>query len=920
MKPTCIISWKTQLFTMAYITQEISQVSEGFSKKIEAGAEDLIFDLTQRGQYTYPVKSMIREVVSNGLDSVREKSMARSILTGKAKVEDYYAQKEGDLYKDSRFDPTYYTLSRLSKDDSVYVIYHDGGATGKDEVKIRDFGVGLGGRRLEGYFNLGFSTKRLNTVQLGKYGLGSKSPLSTNAPYFTMRTRHDGREFAFNVYMHKIESITPAFNLETGRDNPVWEFHTDEGIKPVSYLITDEPNMVEISVQVKKHHKEQYLDAVKSQLLYFPNVKCFIEGAEQREIPVSAEILYQDADIVMAADSIYSKPHMILNGVNYGYIDFRELELEEKLGNIGIKVDPSTVDVTPSRESLIWNDRTREAIVEKFNKVVGIAESLINKELVTNDFLEWIKGASTVAASTSRWSERGGIMGRLSQIIDVSKIDLSFPGDPRVRYNNMLAGMDIKGVELQTERKGSRTIRKYRYNDFWRSCLSRGLPIYLQVGSLSPRRNKYMLDKIHPDGFIMIRLHRGPKMENGKIIEEIKPEDIYRDEVVEAEARAYNKNHLLEDKYLDRVKTLVAHYHNLLFGSKNIRWYSDVEVPEDYRATDKEEEEVVEDVVDVQELKGIQLSREERRKAEGKTLVRTPQISGASDRHVDESWAMIEVPIALIDEWSSQEIYWGNEADNEELIAAAELSPQAFIPIINIHRIERDSAIKTMGYTWPGPTGPHVAPFFVDNPQIMLIKVAQPASKYYRDFKHITRFFKQIEGKTITMSSTLIRWNTARLLKQEIGKLNFMRGLRPFSEELHAKFLQIQQYADTHWRETKSEADLVEYLDNVGNLQKFVRENPEDHAAIARYVKQLFDPQDGIEIADGRAIDMEIYDLYQQLLDWSEPVRTMLNMVAPLTQAGQMTGEQEDEIRRYFQYRNCPLNFSSINQDHDDHT
>ena len=47
------------------------------------------------------------------MDSISEKKVAKEILSGKAKVEDYFVDLEGDLYKDSKFDPNYYDLKWL---------------------------------------------------------------------------------------------------------------------------------------------------------------------------------------------------------------------------------------------------------------------------------------------------------------------------------------------------------------------------------------------------------------------------------------------------------------------------------------------------------------------------------------------------------------------------------------------------------------------------------------------------------------------------------------------------------------------------------------------------------------------------------------------------------------------------------------
>lgn len=127
----------------------------GFHKEIESGSMGLMMDILQKYQYKFPVKSSIRELVSNGLDAVQEREVAKKILSGQNVVADFFEEREGEIYKDSRFDPNYYDPKYLSDDKDVYITYHVGDNMEKDKVTIKDYGVGLGQYRLSKYFNLG---------------------------------------------------------------------------------------------------------------------------------------------------------------------------------------------------------------------------------------------------------------------------------------------------------------------------------------------------------------------------------------------------------------------------------------------------------------------------------------------------------------------------------------------------------------------------------------------------------------------------------------------------------------------------------------------------------------------------------------------------------------------------------------------
>ena len=82
--------------------------SAGVAKRINKGAEKMVFDILQSTQYSMPIQSTVRELVTNACDSQREKEIARQIILGEKKVEDYYIERHGDQYEDSNFDISYY--------------------------------------------------------------------------------------------------------------------------------------------------------------------------------------------------------------------------------------------------------------------------------------------------------------------------------------------------------------------------------------------------------------------------------------------------------------------------------------------------------------------------------------------------------------------------------------------------------------------------------------------------------------------------------------------------------------------------------------------------------------------------------------------------------------------------------------------
>ncbi len=922
---------------MAIHTEETVRMSGGFSKEIDKGALPLIFDNLQRFQYQYPVKSTIREVVSNGLDSVREKNVARSILLGASKVEDHYENREGDVYKDSHFNPEYYDLSYFSSDDNVLIEYISGNNASKDFVRITDNGVGLGGQRLAGYFNLGFSTKRLSRFPLGKFGLGAKSPLSTGAPFYTLTSWHNGWEYMFNIYNQNIESVIPKWDMQTQLENDLYYlpgvFDKDGNKFPVYRRKTTHKNGSCIELQVKKHHKQQYIDAVTGQLLYFSNVQLIIYDENQvaQTVPVKANIMYEDEYIVLASNSPYTKPHILLNNVNYGTIDFRELELEDRMGNVGIKVIPDEVSVNPSRESLIWDDVTREAVTKRFNQVLDIAEQTVSKELNEEDFFLWVRACSLANSSSTMWykgKSDSTVLGRLASIIDMSKVEMRYVLNKNVKYSyRLFAGINNRVVSMSFRKEGSKTIRKVCYEPGIREALSNDLPVVLQFKATSNRKNKYMTEVLYPKGFINLIVPDYIPVDRKPVAEDVPGNSDEVEEWIKV-SKASNTQLTIEQKEERRKKAreYIADVFGYILESKSTINYEDVVVPDDYKGTDEAEEEIQEEEV-VEETQEILLSASERRALNGNTLIHAlrliPDEYQQGQKHKAFEFCAIDVHVSRIDQWKNEETFWGNQND-EPLLQMAGLIMRPYEQRAESFGVNMTKYNNWIVLSYSGATAYDYARLvcFRENSPVRLFKVSQQNSKLYRDFPHVTRFFKIIKNKTLTMSNALIRWNTGRLIHKGLTKLRFLSNFHEISPRLEVAYKELLDYSKKYYRDIQSfegiqgsgtmANPLVEHLDKVKELQLFVRDNPEDKEGITAMVTDLFNPDPGIEITNGCAIDTEMYDKLVELLDWAEPVYKLMNMVDHFCkpESKHIIDPLEIEaVEQYFRYRNCPLSF-----------
>ena len=96
-----------------------------------------------------------------------------------------------------------------------------------------------------------------------------------------------------------------------------------------------------ISFGVKRHNRSRFRDAVEEQLLYIDNVVFEIEDQEGdiENVNFHAEVLHNSKNLIISDSYVFSRPHIMIvkdenasTGINYGHINFRELEMEGLYG------------------------------------------------------------------------------------------------------------------------------------------------------------------------------------------------------------------------------------------------------------------------------------------------------------------------------------------------------------------------------------------------------------------------------------------------------------------------------------------------------------------------------------------------------------------------------------------------------------
>lgn len=871
----------------------------GIERSINQAAVGMVMDIVQAQQYQKPIPSTVRELTANAVDSQSEKEKAIKILKGEAKPEDYFIQREGALYEDSKWNPDYYNLEHLDQENNeIHLIYKEGEGTGRcDKFIVRDHGVGIGARRLKGVLEVGFSTKRNRKDALGAFGLGAKVGLATGADYYKMTTVYNGIKYTVQIFNKKVNSLIGALNLTTGEQNIPYEFKNEEGeVTGVIYgEKTNEKNYTEIEVPCLKHYRYDFETAVKTQLLFFNNVRFwrqFGETDEERyEIDFKAEVLHNSDNLIIAKNTPYAKPFVVIvNGDNavgvcYGHIDFKELELEDMRGAIGIKChirqvydDPKTgeevlvtpgVDVIASREAIRWTPATREFLLSRFEAAQDEATNMVQEELKESDFLKWIIACKNITNVNSNDTA----IGRLSRIVDMKNVKPKFK-NTNIKYSGPKLMFDGIASFVRVTKSLDHKEKKYKIEteeiDGWSKFTEENTYFRESGNSTSRIKDAYLSDQ-HGGAYLRVVVATDEAFESylERKIETLKVKKSQDFKTTEE-----------FDNFFDKYRNKRINYRNqvlkLIQESELYQDYEEVEVPEDYSAGFEKEEEKWEE-----ESKISNLTPAEKRELENRIVANTyvPRYYSYYGQY-DEVFkkSKVEPKIKEVKDFENT-IYYGFQVDEDKLQFAC-----------NIAR----PYSHTNGYTRTDNE--------MYNEDYQFLSVSKSNKKHFAHHSHIDDFFGkqelikkegQVIGLEIVMDNIVIKWNTARIMKERMGDLSFFRNFSQIDEEMTALFDEVDKYIKSYYQESiefrQSTAyksyydDFVKFLDNLESFQKVIEQDPSDTKAIADKALELNLPTGTI---GGIAVETEMLEKMETVLSYANPVKELFNHVDILTLRG----------------------------------
>lgn len=271
---------------------------------------EFTFDLLIKKLYSNPIKSIVRELVSNAWDSHTAAGQTHVAVT---------------VNGPTLFDP-YFT--------------------------VHDYGTGLSHEDMTTlYSTICRSDRRDSNNFLGGFGLGSKSPYSYT-DQFTVESRYNGWKRLYAVY--KNTDNIPTLSL-------------------MSTTATDEHNGLTVKIPVKSVDQYKFGTAIQEELLFFPQINTNIDivkptvlwASDDDQITITKTSNYFNGFLyAVVGNVIYRVPTNQLFNNNDGIYN----QDYGWKGNLFIRCEIGKLSIVPNREDLQYNDTTvnyLEAMVSK---------------------------------------------------------------------------------------------------------------------------------------------------------------------------------------------------------------------------------------------------------------------------------------------------------------------------------------------------------------------------------------------------------------------------------------------------------------------------------------------------------------------------------------------------------------------------
>ena len=224
-------------------------------------------------------------------------------------------------------------------------------------IEFKDFGIGMDYEEVWDIFtDFGGSTKQDSNDEVGGLGLGCKTAF-TYAPTWFVESRFDGM-------MHVIH----ASKNEVGK--PEWH--------RMASIPTDEPNGVTVRIPVKANDFSEFRERLAKVLAYYPMEVKVVGGSGGFEFKKPVYVL---------SGTNWGLRQREQYGVNYSHVIMGNIPYKLDLGqfhdyaalsgidlgdfNLDLTLSVGEADITPSREGLMYTDRTKARVARAVRTFVN---------------------------------------------------------------------------------------------------------------------------------------------------------------------------------------------------------------------------------------------------------------------------------------------------------------------------------------------------------------------------------------------------------------------------------------------------------------------------------------------------------------------------------------------------------------------
>jgi hypothetical protein len=318
-------------------TQDTESTVQSKKMRLSENSQTFVFQMFTKNVYSNPIGSIVREITSNAQDSHSEAGINAPVLIK------YFEDKNTD---------THY-------------------------ISFIDYGVGMSPDRVENIYGVYFeSTKRVDNVQIGGFGIGGKTPLAYRRSTGLGESEYDNSFYVITRY----NGVEYTYMIHEGDDSPlISKLHEEE---------TDKRNGTEIRVPVLKSDLHKFASEIKRQLYYFENL--VFEGFETISRDVSNDYqIVKGKNFLFRGSGYDNNIHLCLGRVAYP-IDYSALGLSSYSYQlpIAIKLDIGEINPTASRESIDYSESTIELLKNKLDIVLNEIKELIMKDYTNVRTLE----------------------------------------------------------------------------------------------------------------------------------------------------------------------------------------------------------------------------------------------------------------------------------------------------------------------------------------------------------------------------------------------------------------------------------------------------------------------------------------------------------------------------------------------------